>query len=278
MNNYFRKILIARIKKALLDANDSSEINHPYLIGKLREIVLNELIAPLLNNRYSIGSGKIVDYQGAQSKEMDLCLYSTMIHPPLFFSSKNDLGIFPIESVLGCVEVKSIFNNDNLKDAYEKFKHVEDNLIMTAGFHNEFEMPLPHIYVKHKYSFFSFKTGITKYSPDSILNFYSKIDPNWNSDPLITSICLANSGWICYTVNGWLHMPYDKKNEINEEIVAFLSTLIQDLPKVEFSRGIPRIGYYLTDPTTTGRFKDGQLVKNPWNKKGFLSFSNTKID
>jgi hypothetical protein len=278
MNAYFRKILFTRVRKALLDARDASDLNHPYLIGKLREIVLNDLISPLLNTRYAIASGKITDYMGNLSGEIDLCIYSTLLHPPILFSSKNDIGIVPIESVLACIEVKSRLTEASLKDAYLRFKGIEQKLIMTPGIHDRFEMPLPQIYQKPKYAFFAFDKNFKKYSPATILDFYKDVDPNWNTDPLIQSICLVNYGWLCHTIKGWFHMPYDKRSKSNEEIIGFLCTLIQDIPKVEYSRGVPRIGYYLTDPSTARRFKDGQLVRKSWSNKGKIIFSDTRTD
>lgn len=276
MNEYFKKNLTNRIHKALMDSETASGIEHPYLSGKLREIVLHQLIEPLLNRQYSIGTGKIIDYRGEQSKEVDLCMYSNNLLPPFFFSEKDSLGIFPIESVLGCIEVKTTLNKITLEDAYTKFKFIEDNLQTTGGFHDVNENPMAHIFVKPKYSVFAFRTD-TKYTPESILKLYSKIDPDWNDNPLITSICLANNGWICYTIKGWLHMPFNEQTKVNEEIIGFLCATIHDLPRTEHNRGIPRIGYYLSDPSTMGRFRNGKLVKRPWKRALITDFYTTPI-
>jgi len=86
MNSYYRSILNDHIKKGLLDARNASKIEHPLLTGKLREIVLHELLKPMLNDRYSMGTGKVVDYEGVLSKEVDICVYSQNLHPAVFFS------------------------------------------------------------------------------------------------------------------------------------------------------------------------------------------------
>jgi hypothetical protein len=99
MNDYYRTILDGQIKKALSDAKSAIQLKHPYLTGRLREIVLHQLIEPLLNNNYSIGNGKIIDYDGNISSEIDICIYSKNLHPPIFFSTNDKLGLFPIESV-----------------------------------------------------------------------------------------------------------------------------------------------------------------------------------
>lgn len=279
MNSYYRKILTGRIRKALQDAETAANINHPSLIGKLREIVLTELIAPLLNTRYAIGYGKITDYKGSHSGEIDLCIYSTTVHPPILFSTKNDIGVFPIESVLACVEVKSKFTSNGLKTAYQRFATIEKKLIITSGVHDENNHPMAHVYQKHKYAFFAFSAESDSYTPNTILDVYKRIDPNWDKNPLIQSICLAGRGWLCFTSYGWIHMSYDRKNKVNEEIIGFLCTLIHDLPKVEVGRGVPRIGYYLTDTSNSMKFEAGKLIKRPWRKGSrAISFESRNIE
>jgi hypothetical protein len=276
MNDLIRSIIIKKIQQALSESELATQLKHPGLNGRLKEILVNELIMPLLNNQYSIGTGKVIDYRGGLSKQIDICIYGTRLHPPLFFSQDEKFGIVPIESVLKCIEVKSVLNKSSLRQAYNNFKYLEENLIMTSGYHDEYEMPLPHLYVKHKYEVFSFDAG-SKYSPDLILNMYKTIDSNWDTNPLIQSICISNKGWLCHTIKGWIHKKYDEINNINEEIIGYLCTLIQDLPKVETSRGVPRIGYYLTDPSISDRFRNGRRVKKPWKKRKQLIFENTLI-
>lgn len=57
MNDLFRTALVNRIKKAILDAeNLSTELEHKYLIGKHKEILLDQLIIPLISSNYSTGA------------------------------------------------------------------------------------------------------------------------------------------------------------------------------------------------------------------------------
>lgn len=278
MNDFFRKTLNQRIKKALLDATNFGNLKHPYLIGKLREILLDQLIEPLLNKKYSTGTGKILDYKGSESKEIDICIFSHDLHPPLFFSSKESLGVFPIESVLSCIEVKSTFTKSNLISAYRSFKYLEDNLILTSGHHDQNNIPHTHLFLKHNYSLFAFKNGARKTDPDFFLKLYREIDPLWNQEPLISNICIAGTGWLCFSSKGWLFMPFDQQNDFYEEVVGFLCTTVQSLFRIQISRGDPRIGYYLTDPSKMGRFDNNdKYLPSPWIK-GEYTFSNDPLD
>jgi hypothetical protein len=265
MNEYYRTILNDHIKKGLLDAVSAAKMKHPFLTGRLREIVIHNLLEPMLNNQFSMGNGKVVDYNSAMSKEIDICIYSKKLLPPVFFSSNEKLAIFPLESVLSCIEVKSRFSKKSIEDAYNNFACIERDLVLSSGLHDIYNNPQPQIVVKPHYRLFIFQTGIKNYSPESFLKVYMQIDPNWNSNPLISHICLAGKGSFCFTQQGWIHMGYDEQNNIHEEVISFLATTVQDLPRTEESRGIPRIGYYLADPYATDRLIDGKLHQRPWN-------------
>jgi uncharacterized protein DUF6602 len=270
MNDYYRTILDAEIKKGLADAKSAIQMNHSYLTGRLREIVLHQLIEPMLNSNYSIGNGKIVDYDGKISGEIDLCIYSKNLHPPVFFSANDKLGIFPIESVLNTIEVKSELNPKNLKDAYLKFSQLNKEFTLTAARHDENQNIVQTYFIKPHYSLFAFSTRLKDYTPEKVLEMYSKVDDKWDTLPLITSICIANRGWLCNTHKGWMHISFDEINNFNEEIVGFLATLVNDLPDIEASRGNPRIGYYLTDPFNIDKFIDGKFVNKPWGEGKYV--------
>lgn len=47
MNDFYRTILNNNIQKALIDAKSISKIKHPYLIGKLRELFVYDLLTEM---------------------------------------------------------------------------------------------------------------------------------------------------------------------------------------------------------------------------------------
>jgi len=56
-------------------------------------------------DRYGIGSGVIVNSYGNQSKQWDIIIYDKDILPPFVFEMSR--GMFPAETVLAVIEVKS---------------------------------------------------------------------------------------------------------------------------------------------------------------------------
>jgi|GEM_PF-1839806 len=276
MNDFYRTVLNNNIKKALTDADTSSEMKHPYLIGKLREVFIDGLLRPMLNDNYSVTSGKAFDYNGNLSNEIDLCIYSKNLLPPIFFSSKDNISILPIESLLNAIEVKSDFTKGNIADAFNKFSSIDTELVCTSGFHDEQDQVIPYYFIKPHYSLFFFNHRSKNYSPDNVLKIYSQIDKDWENNPLITNICIAGKGWLCNTARGWMHIKYDEKENVHDEIIGFLATVSNDLPRIETSRGTPRIGYYLTDPLNVDILMDGKFVNRPWGEGQFI-FSNEHL-
>jgi hypothetical protein len=265
MNEYYKILLNNNIKKAVLDAASASMIKHPSLTGRLREIIVKQLLNPLLNDNFDIGTGKVVDYNGVESKEIDICIYSKNLLPPFFFATDEKVAIFPMECVLSCIEVKSTFSKKNIFDAYKNFHFLEAKLTSTTGIHDQANNPCAHIIVKPHYRLFIFQADLKNFSPESFLKIYKLIDDKWDSAPLISSVCIVGQGSLCFTSQGWLHMAYDEENNCHEEVITFLATTIQDLPGTEESRGVPRMGYYLTDPYKLDRIIKGQLHVRPWN-------------
>ena len=248
MNDYTRALLQNKITKVLADAKTLSDIDHPGLIGHLKESFIRNLLNPFLNNNYSVGSGKVTDYKGAKSKETDLLIYSNSILPPFFFQEEEKVKVYPIESVLKCIEVKSNLNKQTLESTYQKFKFSEDNLNMTSGYFDDFGIPLSHIFITMKYELFAFNCNTKSDFKDYFLSIYKKIDPLWDTDPLITNICVANKGWFAFTNSGWKYLSYDKINSQNEEIIGYLCSSVHGLESIVLSRGNPRIGQYLIKP------------------------------
>lgn len=277
MNKYYISILNDRITKALRDAKNASELTHGYLIGKLREILVNDLILPLLNQNYQIGSGKATDFEGNFSSEIDLCIYSQNLIPPILSSSSRTIEIIPMEAVLKVLEVKSTFSVKDLRETYNKVAIMENELSITPGIHDQRGDGLPTLIIKPHYSIFFFSYNHKDYSPDTVLKKYSKIDPNWESNPLITSICIANKGWLCYTPIGWIHREYDIEQKIHSEIISFLTNLADDLERIEKSRGKPKTSYYLNDTSQLDYFRDEKFAIKPW-KHFKIGITKTDIE
>lgn len=74
--------------------------------GAFREFFVAGLIHPLLPHHFGVGSGVVVSSNGMQSRQSDIIIYDRRLLQPILLA--GDRGIFPIDSVLAVIEVKSI--------------------------------------------------------------------------------------------------------------------------------------------------------------------------
>lgn len=73
--------------------------------GAFREFFVTQLIRPFMPPHFGIGSGIVMDYYERQSRQSDVIIYDRRLLPPILLA--GDRGIFPIDSVLAVIEVKS---------------------------------------------------------------------------------------------------------------------------------------------------------------------------
>lgn len=80
-------------------------LNHQGEKGSFREEFVKQLFMSVLPVHYGVGSGVIVDRWERQSPQVDLLIYDKRRMPPLL--ERDGHGIYPIDSVLRVVEIKS---------------------------------------------------------------------------------------------------------------------------------------------------------------------------
>jgi len=107
------------------------EMDHDGTKGFFREHFIKTLIDKMLPLHIGAGSGIIVDEYGNQSSQCDVILYDKRILPP--FLSYGSTSVYPIQSVLAVIEVKSgITSKTKCKDIcrnLEKTKSLFENYI-----------------------------------------------------------------------------------------------------------------------------------------------------
>lgn len=117
-NELFRNHAITLIRTAVMQASSAAGINHAGLRGRVREITVENLLRPFLLGQFDIGTGKITDFEGNQSAETDIVIYSRNILPPIMYSERD--GIFPIEACFYALEVKSKVTSEEIADSVQK--------------------------------------------------------------------------------------------------------------------------------------------------------------
>jgi hypothetical protein len=107
-------------------------IPHNLTKGTENEQSLKKVVGSFIPRKYSLGSGIIIDSFGNQSRQADLVIYDSHIYPNLF--SQSSTTIFPVETVIATIEVKTYLDNAKLKDVFQntnsirQLKHYEDTI------------------------------------------------------------------------------------------------------------------------------------------------------
>lgn len=115
---------IDRYSKILEAGYDlASEFEHNGLSGEVREYFVDTFLKKIIPESMGIGSGKVVDRSGSLSQQIDLIIYEKKF-PILTFTESRK--VYPIESVVATIEVKSTLSGDNLKAAFDNCKSITD--------------------------------------------------------------------------------------------------------------------------------------------------------
>ena len=115
----------ARIERMMAEANGLGKvINHPGLKGTFRELLLRELLEPLIPHTCRLTRGTVVGYNGTRktlgkirTEDDDILIVDGECLPPFFETGAE--GIYPVESVLSRIEVKSTINRAEVHRAIE---------------------------------------------------------------------------------------------------------------------------------------------------------------
>jgi hypothetical protein len=103
-----------------------SELRHNLTKGELRELFVNEVMSSFLTNQFGIGSGIIINQYGLQSHQNDILIYDNRVLPP--FIKEQNIGVYPVESILGVIEVKTNLTRHSLLKTESKFKDLRERI------------------------------------------------------------------------------------------------------------------------------------------------------
>ena len=112
-------------KKLDAESNEvSSRIEHQLTKGEHREEIIRKYMRQLLPQKFTVGSGIVVDVNGVQSKQQDFFIYDSFNSP--VFLDMETACVIPVESVFATVEIKSELTKKTLRDAIENIESVKN--------------------------------------------------------------------------------------------------------------------------------------------------------
>lgn len=125
------KKLIKRYSSAIIKGlackvSASSPLNHRLTKGELRELFVTNVLASFLTKQFDTGTGIIVNQKEEQSNQTDIIIYDNRILPP--FIKEQHIGVYPAESVVGVIEVKSALDKKAILDSEKSAKILQDTI------------------------------------------------------------------------------------------------------------------------------------------------------
>lgn len=246
--NALQKLLRGKINGAISLAKAASGFTHQGLKGEAREILIAQLFRPLLPSDIGVGTGQILcSYSGRLSSQVDIILYDQSILPPVLIDDR--VGIFPIESVLYAIEVKSVLTAGELASAHNNALKLEMEFGYRPGLKTENGKEKQHSLTKVTSAVFALSSKLKKSSEaERYIQIHGK------SAPAIRAICVADREYWFEASGFWYGTP---EVEQSDPVLAFLTGVMNTYRSTAKSRGYPLLGHYIApDGPVTAKLCD----------------------
>ncbi len=231
-NSILRDAFTITIDSVIREATNASQLGHRGLEGRARELLASRLIQPFLTSQVGIGTGKIIDSTGNKSREMDILIYSASILPPLLYGDR--FGVFPVESCLYTVEVKSKLNATEMKRSIESARNLGSFKMVSQR-----PLVIPTL--------FAFDSSLKK-DPKAEIARYREYDRDADTCPAIKAFCIVGRGyWYFWREGTNAHWHYVKATPKRDEVIAFVTGVVNTIPRMLGQASYPRFGHYIAD-------------------------------
>jgi hypothetical protein len=221
-----------------------THLDHKLTKGELRELFISEVLKSFLTKQFDIGSGVIINQKGAQSDQTDIIIYDNRILPP--FIREQYLGVYPAESVLATIEIKSNLIKREILNAEKSALKIRNNVYSSeSSIYSDFKEFRPTCAVIGFYG-----RGVKELTSNDTGKTWIK-DNIYN----ISYLCLVNEySWINMLETGWTPEMCDKDLKSNNETKRFIAVLLDNIrtqseKRLSLMRGEHKdwLGAYLRD-------------------------------
>lgn len=236
-SNPYQALLRTKIKAAIEKARAASVFSHQGVKGSVLEILIGELFKPLLPADIGVGTGQIIDcYQSPMSPQIDIILFDKSILPPVLIDER--LGLFPVESVLYTIEVKTTLNATELRAAHQSAQKIS-KLGYLPGLTDELGKAKNHPIKRVRSVVFALNSDLTG-TGLSEAERYRKL---YAAEPAhLRAICVAGKEYWYDDGDHWIGAEFTDEFD---EVLAFIGGVTNTYKEVSKSRHDPLLGNYI---------------------------------
>ncbi len=241
----FRQSFIAHCQTALQQAENCENLDHPALVGQAREIFMSKMLQPALPPEVKLGTGKLVAFDGTKSPQIGVVLYAPSILPAWLYDP--GLGMFPVESCLYSIEVKSRLTAANLSQAIASARKASQlPLIQTEhwtpvntpkiveGIRASVPLPIRAL--------FAFSSDLVTDAASEMKRYRQCDEYAATPQTALSVMCIVGRGYWYAAGNDWKHVSASTDLD---EIMSFLAGVANTVPQLLVAKGRPRFGKYI---------------------------------
>lgn len=225
-DNTIKKYSTAIVQAMIKKSDSLSGLKHKLTKGELRELFVCDILNHFLTSQFGVGSGIIVNGNGNQSHQTDIIIYDKRVLPP--FIKESNLGVYPIESVIATLEVKSTLNKRDIVKAEKDAKLIKElfqppnNIKSVSG--EEYKKVVTEFYMRTPLC------SVVGFSGNGVSCLQNNNGIEWlnNNIQNLFGICLINKfSWLKLKKYGWKPRFYDETT--NEETKRFIAVLLDNI-------------------------------------------------
>lgn len=271
------------IEGMVAETNSLAPMEHQFLKGRFREIFISNVLNRFLTSQFGVGSGIVVSQRGWQSTETDILIYDKRLLPP--FIQEGRLGVYPIESVIVTLEVKTsvqsvdVHSAEKVAKTFRSASQTHSLYAIDADIEPQPHCPLPSLPLRPAVIPPAVKRSpmIPKPLPVCVIGLKNEFPALANEErgrawlnrhaSTLTGICVVGSySWLRMQNNVWKYQPHNNFWEETKRFIAVLLDNLWTIGELNYSQVSSFhgdwIGIYLRDnPVIKRRFSQDCDVK-----------------
>ena len=208
-------------------SKNEENIQHHGMRGRFRELLIETVLAPWLPPYAACGTGMIIDAEdrSREATQDDIIIFDRSLVPGVLASMASSEGVFPLEGVLGRVEVKSTLTRDGLRQAIIAANEI-GAMTFAAAAGRTYPLPISLIFA------FSSDMGAGADAElDRLFDVTRELGVSWGGNypelaSPISGLCVIGKGfWAASTVSesGWVRMKPNHSE--GDEVMVFLGAI-----------------------------------------------------